>query len=161
MSVREEAGPPHGWFQSEQQRREGQKSVCHRALGTPAPCRRKQASLQQRRCLRASESMAPFLFQGHRKDQCRPFLPEAKLVERWLDVPDRFHLIPDPAAFQSLLIQCWVNPLCSTLPRLDCVPHSLSRHHTTLHGCVRTLDLWHVHEARAAADEAATREGAH
>merc|ERR1719209_907710 len=85
--------------------------------------------------------------------------PEAELVERWLDIPDRFHLIPDPAALQSLLVQGWVNPLCSTLPRLDCVPHCLGRHHTALHGCVRPLDLWHIHEARAAADKAATREG--
>ena len=73
--------------------------------------------------------------------------------------PDRLHLIPDPTAFQPLLIQGGMDSLCSTLPRLDGVPHRLCRHHAGFHRRVRPLDLRHVHEAGAAADKAAAREG--
>ena len=73
--------------------------------------------------------------------------------------PYRFHLIPDPATFQPLLIQGGVDPLCFALPRLDCVPHRLCRHHPALHRSVRPLDLWHIHETRAASHKTAAREG--
>merc|ERR1719209_372366 len=85
--------------------------------------------------------------------------PETKLVECWLDVPDRLHLIPHPTAFQPLLIQGGMDSLCSTLPRLDSVPNCLCCHHTGFHRRVRPLDLRHVHKTRAAADKASAREG--
>merc|ERR1719209_1394896 len=122
------------------------------------------AGRRRLRCIRVNAFVlqGPWLFSST-KDIKRASVghtsPETKLVERWLDVPDRLHLIPDPTAFQPLLIQGGMDSLCSTLPRLDGVPNCLCRHHTGFHRRVRPLDLRHIHETGAAADKAAAREG--
>merc|ERR1719189_2676424 len=76
-----------------------------------------------------------------------------------LNVPHALELTPHPALLQAGLVLHGIHALRLRVPCGDLGVDCLSGQHCALHGGVSSLDLRDVHEASAASDETAAREG--